>query len=140
MDASGGRSVLQVVQEYLNLVVLPALNSGQKWGNLSQQQVAEFMSMWKSFNLFLTSKICADIRTEIYCLLGAQQSISDAVHLSLETSVDLSSLSTSEGCIAASKNPETIASLEQLVGIWCQQVEEVLAQGSQIRKEADDSG
>lgn len=67
-------------------------------------------------------------------------SIEGAVHLSLDTSVKLAQLGTSEGCISASKNPETVASLEQLVGVWCQQVEGVLAQGSQIRKEADDSG
>lgn len=62
------------------------------------------------------------------------------MHLSLDTSVDLSSLSTSEGCIAASRISDTISALEELVAVWCQQVELVLAQGSQIRKEADDSG
>ena len=49
-------------------------------------------------------------------------------------------MSTSEGCISAAKNSETVASLEALVCVWCQQIEGVLAQGSQIRKEADDSG
>ena len=77
---------------------------------------------------------------QICYFIGTQHSINDAVHLSLQTSVDLQTLSTSEGCITASRNPETISSLEQLIGVWCQQVEQVLAQGSQIRKEADDSG
>ena len=72
--------------------------------------------------------------------LGAQKSINDAVHLSMDTQVELSSLSTSEGCISASKTPETVTGLESLVAVWCQQVEDVLAQGSQIRKEADDTG
>lgn len=71
---------------------------------------------------------------------GAQKSINDAVHLSMDTVIDLDTLKTSEGCISASKNPETVAGLEQLIGLWCQQVEDVLAQGSQIRKEADDTG
>lgn len=72
--------------------------------------------------------------------IGAQQSINDAVRLSLTTPVDLLSLGTSDGCISAAKNTDTVTSLEQLLSVWCQQIEEVLAQGSQIRKEADDSG
>lgn len=72
--------------------------------------------------------------------IGAQKSINDAVHLSMDTLIDLDTLKTSEGCISASKNPEMVAGLEQLIGLWCQQVEDVLAQGSQIRKEADDTG
>ncbi len=71
---------------------------------------------------------------------GTRQSINDAVNLSLETNVDLTSLCTSEGCISASRNADTISALEELISVWCHQVEQVLAQGSQIRKEADDSG
>ena len=71
---------------------------------------------------------------------GTRQSISDAVHLALDTNIDLSSLCCSEGCISASRNADTICALEELIGVWCHQVEQVLAQGSQIRKEADDSG
>ena len=55
LDATKGQGVLQVIEEYLNLVMLPALTSYDKWGQLSQQQVAQFMAMLRSFNLFLSS-------------------------------------------------------------------------------------
>ena len=71
---------------------------------------------------------------------GAQESITDAVHLSLEVAMDLHTLSTSEGCITSAKQADTVDMLEELVSVWCQQVEHVLAEGSQMRKEADDSG
>lgn len=54
--------------------------------------------------------------------------------------LDLRQLSTSEGCISSAKQADTVDALEQLVTVWCQQVERVLAEGSQMRKEADDSG
>lgn len=38
------------------------------------------------------------------------------------------------------KSPDSIDVLEQLLAVWCQQVERVIAEGSQMRKEADDSG
>ena len=89
-------------------------------------------------------------------LLGSQRSIEEAVYLNLSTSVDLSKLKTSEGCTFHSKVSESVAALEDLVSGWCQQIEQVsekpsllsfnqneiqvLAEGSQIRKEADDTG
>lgn len=72
--------------------------------------------------------------------LGAQQSVSEAVHLSLDVAIDLKQLSTSEGCIGSAKQADIVDVLEELVTVWCQQVERVLAEGSQMRKEADDSG
>ena len=72
--------------------------------------------------------------------LGAQQSIDEAVFLSLDTSVSLEKLYTSEGCIAGARSGSVVDALEQLVGVWCQQIELVLAEGSQMRREADDTG
>lgn len=54
--------------------------------------------------------------------------------------MDLNKLKTAEGCSVYSKSSETVAALEELVTGWCQQIEQVLAEGSQIRKEADDTG
>ena len=78
--------------------------------------------------------------TGVFIFSGSQQSIDEAVHLSLETGVDLDKLKTSEGCITHSRMTETVAALEDLVLGWCQQIEQVLAEGSQMRKEADDTG
>lgn len=143
LDINKSRTILEVIQDYLNKVMVPSLSSNQKWGNLSQQHISEFFAVLQSFSLFLNSNII-NIHYNNTCIFvhttGAQKSINDAVHLSMDTVIDLDTLKTSEGCISASKNPETVAGLEQLIGLWCQQVEDVLAQGSQIRKEADDTG
>ena len=56
LDATGGRTLLQVVQEYLQLVMLPALQQGQKWGNLPQKEVDSFMSAFNTYINFLQSK------------------------------------------------------------------------------------
>ena len=73
--------------------------------------------------------------------------------------MDLNKLKTSEGCVTHSKISDTVEALEDLVLRWCQQIEQVidysafvttvtvmyvtikvLAEASQIRKEADDTG
>ena len=53
---ANGQDMLSVVEEYLSLVMLPALTTGQKWGQLGHNQVAEFLAMLKSFTLFLASR------------------------------------------------------------------------------------
>lgn len=59
LDASGGLTLLQVVREYMQLVMLPALQQGQNWGNLQKKQVDGFMSTFKTYINFLQSKICS---------------------------------------------------------------------------------
>lgn len=59
LDARGGLSLLQVVREYMQLVMLPALQQGQNWGNLQEKQVDVFMSTFKTYINFLQSKTVA---------------------------------------------------------------------------------
>lgn len=54
-NATGGKTLLEVVQEYLQLVMLPALKQGQNWGNLQQKQVDAFMSTFNGYIQFLQS-------------------------------------------------------------------------------------
>ena len=56
LDASDGRSVLQVIQEYLSEIMVPALQQGQKWGTLQPQQIESFMSTLKAYIQFLKSE------------------------------------------------------------------------------------
>lgn len=60
-DARGGLSLLQVVKEYMQLVMLPALKTGQNWGNLQQKQVDGFMSTFNSYINFLQSMIISSV-------------------------------------------------------------------------------
>lgn len=55
-DARGGLTLLEVVRDYLQLVMLPALKTGQKWGSLEQRQIDCFMSTLSTYINFLKSK------------------------------------------------------------------------------------
>ncbi len=56
LDASTGRNILEILQEYLSEVMLPALQSGQNWGALQPHQVDDFFDTLKAYINFLRSK------------------------------------------------------------------------------------
>lgn len=56
---------------------------------------------------------------------GCQESIDQAVYFDLNTSLNLSQLKTSEGCINHSKMADSVTTLEDLISRWCQQIEKV---------------
>lgn len=66
--------------------------------------------------------------------------VDGAVRLSECTTVDLDKLQTPAECTAAANEPDTVSALEELVSDWCKQIEQVLAESAQMRKEADDTG
>ena len=70
----------------------------------------------------------------------AQKGVESAVYFPLECRVDLNSLRTAEGCVTAAKTPDTVVTLEELASSWCAMVEQILAESSQMRREADDTG
>lgn len=56
LDASGGRTILQAIDEYLYTVMMPALKEGQKWGSAVQTtEVEAFMGSLNSYVHFLKS-------------------------------------------------------------------------------------
>ena len=59
LDASDGRTVLQVLQEYLSEVMLPALQRGQNWGVLQPAQVDNFLTTLKTYISFLQSEFAS---------------------------------------------------------------------------------
>lgn len=59
LDASNGRCVLEVVQEYLSQVMLPALQNDSRWGPLQPTQVNNFMNTLKAYITFLQSESIA---------------------------------------------------------------------------------
>lgn len=69
----------------------------------------------------------------------AMINLHDSVQLHSLT-VDLSAYKKPSDYPNAVHSPETINALEQLVNEWCKQIEQVLAESEQMRKEADDIG
>ena len=56
LNASGGRTILQAIDDYLCAVMIPALTEGQKWGTAVQTtEVEAFMGSLNSYVNFLKS-------------------------------------------------------------------------------------
>lgn len=53
LDTSDGRSILEVIQEYLSEVMMPALSQGQNWGSLQPLQIDNFMNTLKNYINFI---------------------------------------------------------------------------------------
>lgn len=53
LDTSDGRSILEVIQEYLSEVMVPALKQGQNWGSLQPLQIESFMNTLRNYINFI---------------------------------------------------------------------------------------
>ncbi|NXY42341.1 DYH8 protein, partial [Ceuthmochares aereus] len=70
------------------------------------------------------------------CMIG----IEGTVELKKIDYSTISKLQSLEEVTAAAHNPEMVRQLEEVLMIWCRQIEQVLVESKQIRKEAHDSG
>ncbi|XP_067841427.1 dynein axonemal heavy chain 8-like [Heptranchias perlo] len=127
LDATDG--ILNGAAIMLENIFLPAISASENWGALNQSIHGEREK--KTFR----DTICRYITF----LNGAKTSLEKAVVLKSEE-VDLSRLRSFEQITAAASNPEMILQLENLLLMWHNQLEQVLAQSNQVRKEAEDSG
>ena len=57
LDTSDGQSILEVLQEYLSQVMVPALNQGQNWGSLQPLQIENFMTTLKNYINFIKGSV-----------------------------------------------------------------------------------
>uniref|UniRef100_A0A5F8GDS1 Dynein axonemal heavy chain 8 n=1 Tax=Monodelphis domestica TaxID=13616 RepID=A0A5F8GDS1_MONDO len=73
-------------------------------------------------------------------LLGARISIEGTVELKKIENIDFNKLQTFEDVTVAAANSEMVHQLEDVLMIWYKQIEQVLIESEQMRKEADDSG
>ncbi|XP_069744234.1 dynein axonemal heavy chain 8-like [Narcine bancroftii] len=127
LDCSDG--ILNGTTNMLENIFLPAVCVSENWGALNQ-----------SIHGNREKKYFKEIvRRYITFLNGAKSSLEKAVVLKSET-VDLSQLRSFEQIRASASNPEMVLQLENLLLLWLNQLELVLAQSNQVRKEAEDSG
>ncbi|KAB0354756.1 hypothetical protein FD755_022215 [Muntiacus reevesi] len=128
LDASEG--LLVGIRNMLANIFLPAILATNNWGalNQSQQGESEKHVFTETINRYLS------------CLDGARISIEGTVKLKKIDNVDFSKLYTFEGVTLAANNSETVRQLEDVLMIWYKQIEQVLIESEQMRKEADDSG
>ncbi|KAJ3055739.1 Dynein heavy chain 5, axonemal [Rhizophlyctis rosea] len=119
--------ILPSLTDMVKHVVMPALKSQENWGVLAHhkdESVKTFMEVLEKF---------------VNDLDVAMINLHDSVQLHPCT-IDLDPYKKPSDYANAAHNPEVITNLESLVSEWCKQIEQVLAESEQMRKEADDIG
>ncbi|XP_070217557.1 dynein axonemal heavy chain 8 isoform X1 [Bos mutus] len=128
LDASEG--LLVGIRNMLANIFLPAILATNSWGALNQSQQGE-----SEKHIFIET-----INRYLSFLDGARISIEGTVKLKKIDNVDFSKLHTFEDVTLAASNSETVRQLEDVLMVWYKQIEQVLIESEQMRKEADDSG
>ena len=132
LDATGPGGSLQAVSDFMKTYMLPTLRRQSNWGQLSllgragQNKINQFLESVDRFN---------------QCLDSAQISIAGAFKLEeVDIGYNLDVALEDNGIASAVGNSDFVAKLEELMGVWCKQIELVLTKSEQMRKEADDIG
>ncbi|XP_074092949.1 dynein axonemal heavy chain 8 [Macrotis lagotis] len=128
MDASEG--LLIGIKNMLSEIFLPAIHATSNWGALKQsrQGETEKLTFIETISRFLAF------------LDGARVSIEGTVELKKIENIDFSKLRSFDEVSVAATNVEMVHQLEEVLMIWYKQIEQVLIESEQMRKEADDSG
>ncbi|XP_009878765.1 PREDICTED: dynein heavy chain 8, axonemal [Charadrius vociferus] len=128
LDATEG--LLHGVRNMIEKIFLPAILATNNWGALSQtkQDTKDKQNFVETINRYLSF------------LEGAIISIEGTVQLEKIDYISFSKLQSFEKVTAAADNPDMVHQLEEVLMIWYRQIEQVLIESKQMRKEADDSG
>ncbi|KAI9015067.1 dynein heavy chain and region D6 of dynein motor-domain-containing protein [Gaertneriomyces semiglobifer] len=129
-------SLLPSLTTLVKNVVLPALKAQDNWGVLRKPKtetggLAGDDSVKGFFELL--EKFVGDLDVAMVNLL-------DSVRLAKVEGVDLDTFARPSDYANAAHMPEVVDALEGTVQEWCKQIDQVLAESEQMRKEADDIG
>ncbi|KAM9382937.1 dynein axonemal heavy chain 8 [Phaethornis superciliosus] len=128
LDATEG--LLRGIRNIIEKMLLPAILASNKWDALSQiKQDKE-----------VKQKFVETINRYFSFLEGAIVSIEGRVELAKIEDINFSKLQSFENITAAASNPDLFHQLEEGLMTWYRQIDQVLIESKQIRKEADDSG
>ncbi|XP_047128865.1 dynein axonemal heavy chain 5 isoform X1 [Hydra vulgaris] len=114
------------IELILQGVLIPSIKSIKDWGDVGENEASEFVDQLGEF----TNKISLAKENELgrICLsAGDLHSVLGKMHSLNDYS-------------AAASNVDLLVSIEKLVLTWIKQIEQVLIESQQIRKEADDIG
>ncbi|KAJ1563094.1 Dynein heavy chain 5, axonemal [Cladochytrium tenue] len=120
-------NILPSLTTVVKHILLPVLRAQENWGVLQKSKDESVRSFMESLERFVVD------------LDVAMVNLHDSVQLHART-VDLDSFKRPSDYANAIHNPELVGVLEGLVTEWCKQIEQVLAESEQMRKEADDIG
>ncbi|XP_032540330.1 dynein heavy chain 8, axonemal isoform X1 [Chiroxiphia lanceolata] len=127
-DATEG--LLRGIKSMIEKVFLPAVLATSNWGTLGEtkEDTKDKQNFLETINRYLSF------------LEGAAASIDGIVELKKIDYINFSELRSFEKIAAAADNYDTVHQLEEVLMIWYKQIEHVLIESKQIRKEANDSG
>ncbi|XP_070603204.1 dynein axonemal heavy chain 5 isoform X1 [Erythrolamprus reginae] len=130
MDTTNG-GLLNSIQHLLSDIFIPALNTmNYGWGEMnSSQKVAN-----------VKQDFIASLEGFVSVLSGAQQSLMEKVVLKKCETYDLKMLKGPTDFLTAANSMETVERIEACMKVWIKQIEQVIAENNQLRKEADDLG
>ncbi|XP_067868157.1 dynein axonemal heavy chain 5 isoform X2 [Heterodontus francisci] len=123
-------SLLQGLEKLLANIMVPALRSQENWGSIKDgrknAQIQEFLESLDKFVGNLTSA-----RENMECQVILEE---------VATGYNLDDLHSPSDYLIAATNTEFVEQLEGVLTSWTKQIEQVLAESEQMRKEADDIG
>ncbi len=126
---SNGDGLLGAIERLLGDVFIPALTNNEKWSTLTgpegQASKVAFLSKLSSF---------------VAVISNARASIANAVKLTSCSHPVLAGISSPAKIMAAAGQPETVEAAEDTILVWCKEIELILTQSEQMRKESDSVG
>ncbi|NXE58453.1 DYH8 protein, partial [Calcarius ornatus] len=128
LDATDG--LLPGIKDLLEKAFLPAILETSNWGDLGQSKE----------DTKDKQKFVETIKKYISFLGGAAACIEGTVELKKVDHINFSELQTFDKITAAADNHDTVNQLEEVLMIWYKQIEHVLTESKQLRREAKDSG
>ncbi|NXQ74857.1 DYH8 protein, partial [Quiscalus mexicanus] len=128
LDATDG--LLPGIKDLLEKVFLPAILETSNWGDLGQSKE----------DTKDKQKFVETIKKYISFLGGAAACIEGTVELKKIDHINFSELQSFDKITAAADSHDTVNQLEEVLMIWYKQIEHVLTESKQLRREAKDSG
>ncbi|XP_038070084.1 dynein heavy chain 5, axonemal-like isoform X1 [Patiria miniata] len=127
---TGRIGLLQAIERYLGDIFLPFLKGNQNgWGQLgSQANQGTRKEFVQSLDAFVT------------ILNAAQDSLEERVELRKCETYDLSKLTKASDYITVANSTQELELIEGIMAVWIKQIEQVLTESEQMRKEADNIG
>ncbi|XP_063774922.1 dynein axonemal heavy chain 8 [Pseudophryne corroboree] len=128
LDATDG--IFTGTSDLLSKIFLPAINATDNWGLLYQCRHGESEKQ----------RFKQSIANFLSFLADAKVSIAEAVQLRAVEFINFSALQSFQGMMAAAADSQMVTKCEAALMVWYKQIEQVLIESQQIRKETDYSG
>ena len=133
MDCKGehGKGLLGGISQVLSTIFVPALTKNEdSWGQLKENRDGSR----------IRGQFISSIESFVCNLHEATVSLDDTIVLAQCTTHNLAKLKTNSEFLQVASSPEQMTQIESIVQTWMKQIEQVLAESEQIRKESDSIG